>query len=583
MHHTRLHRLALGLLAVVLAPAAFGATAAKPNILLICVDDLRPELGCYGASYIKSPNIDRLAKESVTFDRCYVQVAVCNPSRASFLSGLRPNTLNCWSLPYHFRETRPDTVTLPQYLRANGYTAEGYGKIYHNPWQDPQSWSREHQWGDGDWYNYSPEQKKLIAEVRKTLPADDWRKTSLRGPITNAPDIADEQHPDGSMTRMVIDRLKALKDSDKPFFLAAGYILPHAPWCPPKKYWDMYDRAKLPLATNTSIPKNAPAVALGTNYEMRHYADNVNFPAPLDGSPDEATARRIRHGYFAGITFVDTQIGRLLDALKAEGLADNTIVVFWSDHGYKLGEHNAWGKMTDFEIDTRIPFIVHDPRAKANGRRVPGLVETLDIFPTVCELAGVPVPAYLEGKSFAPLLNAPETPHLDAAYSQYIYAPLIGDSVRTTAWRYVEWRDMKDGAVKFRELYDHRASDEENDNVVDANPGVAAQMRTLLDKKLPPHPVSELPAIHSPAGGEKLAVKFVNRHAGTVRVSWIDARGRRALEFDVPAGKSHALNSRVGHIFVAEALDGSYVERFTLGADTATVTLDAKVAPAASR
>lgn len=554
---------------------AHAETGKHPNVLLICIDDLRPQLGCYGDKLVKSPNIDRLSASGVTFDNCYVQVAVCNPSRASMMTGLRPNTLKCWTLDYHFRETLPDATTMPQYLREHGYHVEGYGKIFHNPWQDPRSWDLRHRFGRGDWTHYSDEQKTMIEDVRASLPDDAWQKSSLRGPVTNNPDIKDSEHPDGDMARIVCDRLEALKGSDKPFFLAAGFILPHLPWCPPKKYWDLYDRSQLPLAENPYVPKNTPAVALGKNYEFHHYADSIHFPSPIEGKISEEKARRMIHGYLASTSFVDTQIGLIIDTLEKEGLAENTIVVLWSDHGYKLGEHNGWGKMTNFEIDTRVPFIIRDPRAKANGQRSQQLVETLDIFPTICELAGVPVPSFTEGKSAARLLDKPSAEHLNAAYSQYFYQPLIGNSIRTKEWRYTEWCNMKDGSVKHRVLYDHRSNNDENENVVVQHPEVIAQLQEQLRKVLPNQPVNMLPKVHSSKAGKKVTVQFHNQHPGTTRLTWISPGGRRDRTYDLESGETQKLNSFAGHIFVAESLDGKYVETITLTESSQDIKLDA--------
>ncbi len=553
------------------------AEESEPNVLLICVDDLRTELGCYGSKIVISPNIDRFSASGVTFDNCYVQVAVCNPSRASMMTGLRPDTLGCWTLDYHFRETKPEAVTLPQYLRRHGYHAEGYGKIFHNPWPDPRSWSRRHRFGPGNWNHYSGEQEDFVARVKDSLPDDDWRKGNLRGPITNAPDIEDGEHPDAAMADIVVERLAALKGGDEPFFLAAGFILPHLPWCPPKKYWDLYDRDSLPLADHRELPRDIPDVALGTNYEFTHYADAIDTPAPLTGEVSDETARRFRHAYLASVSFVDAQIGRILEALDANELGEKTVVVLWSDHGYKLGEHRGWGKMTNSEFDTRIPFIVRDPRAEANGQRCERLVETLDLFPTLCELAGVAAPGFTEGKSFAPLLDDPDAEHIDAAYSQYIYKPLIGASVRTEDWRYTEWRKMETGAVEHTELYDHRADDHAEDtNLAGTHPEIEAVLAERLRRVLPAGPVELLPEIHSAKGDEKISVEFVNRHSGEVRLTWISPQGKRAQEYNLAKGRTRTINTFVGHVFVAESLDGRYHEIHTVDGDESEIELGTK-------
>ncbi|MEM7396795.1 MAG: sulfatase, partial [Verrucomicrobiota bacterium] len=360
----------------------------------------------------------------------------------------------------------PDAITLPQQLRRHGYTCEGYGKIFHNPWPDPRSWDRPHAWGKGSFHHYTPEQQDLARKVRESHPEDSWHRKHLRGVITNDPKIDDAEHSEGDLTRLAVERLQRLGEADKPFFLAVGYTLPHLPWTPPERWWKTYQRESLPLASNPFPPEGAPAVALGTNYELSHYADMTHMPKPAEGSVTDDEARRLRHGYFASVSFIDAQVGRLLDALDRFGMVDDTIVILWSDHGYKLGEHNGWSKMTNYEIDTRIPLIIRDPRAKANGSRCNRLVESIDVYPSVCALTGVPVPDGLDGKSVARLLNQPTLPHKDAAFSQYIWKPRIGNAIRTDRWRYVEWRDLKSGKIEEQELYDHRSDPDENRNVV---------------------------------------------------------------------------------------------------------------------
>lgn len=534
------------------------------NVLLICVDDLRPELGCYGMPYVHSPNIDRLAASGVAFDRCHVQVAVCNPSRASTWTGIRPDRLGTWTLTIHFRESMPDAVTLPQYLRRFGYTCEGYGKIFHNPWQDPRSWDKPHQWGNAGFGNYTPEQRAFTKQVMETLPESDWRYNNLRGPITNAPDIADDQHADGAMTLLAIDRLKDLAKKDQPFFLAVGYVLPHLPWTPPKKYWDKYDRNTLPLAENPNPPEGAPEYSIGNNGELSHYADMIDMPTPYSGSLPESESRRLRHAYFAAISYVDAQIGRLLDSIEQNDLAGNTAIVLWSDHGYKLGEHNGWGKMTNFTIDTHIPMIIRSPRAKANGQRCNQLIESLDLYPTICDVAGVPVPDFIDGKNAAHLLDDPSAVHKDAVFSQYIRGQLMGNSILTDKWRYVEWRSMADGSIEAQELYDQNADAAENKNVVDQYPNVITRLQERLKSVLAPHPIKLVPHVHSRRGGAPINITWVNEHPGVVRVTWIRPNGRRHVTFDMPPGSKRANSTFIGHVFSVESLDGKYDEIVTI-------------------
>lgn len=554
--------------------SAAAASPTRPNFLFISVDDLRPELGCYGAEHIKSPNIDRLASSGITFDRCYVQVAVCNPSRASTFTGIRPDRLGVWTLPVHFREAMPEAVTLPQYLGQHGYKCEGFGKIFHNPWQDPRSWTTPHHFGKGSFTNYSDQQKEFTQQVEEMLSTDDWRKGNLRGPITNDPVIEDEDHPDGEMTQQVVHRLAQLSEREEPFFLAVGYILPHLPWCPPKHWWDQYDRDQIPLADNTVPTKDAPAIALGTNYELSHYSDMTNMPTPLEAGVSDDQARRFRHAYFASVSFVDAQIGKLLNALKTNHLDENTVVVLWSDHGWKLGEHNAWGKMTNFEIDTRIPLIIFDPHAKANGQRCQQIMESLDLYPTICELASIPVPADVDGKSVKHLLEDPSAPHIDAAFSQYTRKGLMGNAIRTDRWRYVEWRTMNEGTTIHRELYDHQADPAENANVAEQHPEVIERLAKQLRKVLAPHPISLVPQIHSDKGGQKVKVRWVNEYDGEVRVTWISPKGERKVRLDLKRGQTKNQNSFIGHRFSIESEDGKYHEIVEVQEDDHVITLD---------
>ncbi len=565
------------LFALLLATGAALAASPRPNVLLICVDDLRPELKSYGAEHMLTPQIDRLAAGGMSFDRCYVQVAVCNPSRASTWTGLRPDRLGVWTLPVHFREAMPEAITLPQHLKKHGYTCEGYGKIFHNPWPDPRSWDRPHAWGSGSFTHYTPEQKALAAKARLAFPEGSWHRKNLRGVITHDPDIADSEHMDGALAVMANGRLKSLKESGDPFFLAIGFVLPHLAWAPPKSWWAKYDRDTIPLAANPRPPEEAPEVALGTNHEPAYYADMTHMPKPLEGTLPEADARRLRHAYFASVSFIDAQIGTLLDTLEREGLSDNTVVILWSDHGYKLGEYNGWGKMTNYEIDTRIPLIIRDPRAKAKGQRCRQLVESLDLFPTLCDLTGTPVPASIDGKSAAKLLDHPEASHGDAAFSQFVRGPLIGNAIRTDRWRYVEWREMKDGTVKFRELYDHGNDPGENKNVAGANAEVIAGLEPRLSKVLPRRPLSLIPRIHSEKSGETQEVRWQNRHTGPVAVTWIDPLGQRAkVPLMLAAGKARTMPARIGNVYAVESIDGTYHEIVRVDAGMKVIALAGK-------
>ena len=286
-------------------------TPQRPNVLFIAVDDLRPSIGCYGDEQAITPNIDRLASRGVTFDRAYCQVAVCNPSRASLMTGLRPDTLGVWTLPIHFREAIPDAVTMPQWFRRFGYRAVSHGKIFHNPTPDPQSWSEPirklpplpPQYPDGT--------QERIRDAQAKLPKDDWRKNNLRGPATGAPDRSDEELLDGARTNLAIEDLRRLGRGDEPFFLAMGYIRPHLAWIAPKRYWDLHDPAALPVLTDSQVTPNTPPYALSNSYELTHYVDLIDFPSRGTRNASPKTVR--------SISCTPTTLARLISMLKSAG------------------------------------------------------------------------------------------------------------------------------------------------------------------------------------------------------------------------------------------------------------------------
>ncbi|MFO7692826.1 MAG: sulfatase [Vicinamibacterales bacterium] len=483
--------------------ACGGATgppaADRPNVLFIPVDDLRPELGTYDRDYVKSPNIDRLAAGGIVFGRAYTQSALCNPSRASLLTGLRPDTIRVWDLQTDFRTTSPDAVTLPQHFRNNGYAAVGIGKTFHNTLPDAASWDEDaHLDGfpfDPDAVYFSDEnlviqearRQQITKEGRSSASIDRFGQWYLKAQATEGPDVPDNRYYDGAQTDWAIDRLAALKAAGRPFFLAVGYYRPHLPFNAPKKYWDMYDRQRIPLAENPFVPKGAPLMALNTLRELRGYSDFKDAPSPIDGTLNQEQSRLLRHGYLASVSYIDAQIGRLLEALDRLDLARNTIVVLWGDHGWKLGEHNSWAKMTNYEIDTRAPLIVRAPGRVTSGVVTNRLVEFVDIYPTVAELAGLPVPPALEGASLVPLMATPDRPWKQAVFSQFLRdgtwmapdgVPYMGYAIRTESHRYVEWRRWPGGELAAVELYDERVDPQENENLA-ARPEHAALLREL--------------------------------------------------------------------------------------------------------
>jgi arylsulfatase A-like enzyme len=467
----------LGFVAVSDLPTPINAEEPQhPNVLFIAVDDLRCDLGCYGVEHVKTPNIDRFASTAVTFTRAYVQVAVCNPSRVCVMTGLRPDTTKVWDLATEFRTTIPDAVTIPQYFRKHGYRALSYGKIFHNPWPDNVSWDEPHEWPK-DAKLWSDESKRKLAEFRRQMRKDgkpQRRIQRMRAPAIEVSDLEDSQHRDGAICDQAIDAMQKLAERDQPFFLAAGFLRPHLPFVVPRKYWEMYDREKIPLAENSYLPQGAPAVAFGDRnqgglYELRDYIDYFDTPSLFEGSLPKERQRELKHGYYAAVSFIDAQIGRLLAELGRLELTDNTIVVLWSDHGWKLGEHNGWCKQTNYEMDTRAPLIIRVPGATQNGKQCDSLTEFIDIYPTLCDLAGLPVPEQLEGKSLKPVFDDVSVDIHDAAFSQFprrhAGKTYMGYAMRTDRYRYVEWLDRKTFLKQEVELYDHNSDPEENRNL----------------------------------------------------------------------------------------------------------------------
>ena len=453
------------------AALSFGqAPKRKPNVLFFAVDDLRPELGCYGRDYIKSPNIDRIAKSGMVFLRAYCQQAVCSPSRSSLLTGTRPDTTQVWDLVKHFRDALPKVVTLPQHFKQNGYFVQGMGKIFHPTVEDPQSWSVPWQTPQAPTYA-----NLKTAEVKDE---DAEPKANAKGgPSIESANVADNFFKDGKVADLAVETLRGLKGKSEPFFLAVGFSKPHLPFVSPKKYWDLYDPAQIKLATNPYHPEDAPEYALTNSGELRNY---TNMPAK--GPITDAMARQLKHGYYAAVSYTDAQIGKVLDELDRQGLRQNTIIVLWGDHGWKLGEHGEWCKHSNVENDTNAPLLLSTPGMKSGGKRTNALVEFVDIYPTLAELAGLPSPKHLEGISFKPLLENPELAWKSAAFSQYPRKSVMGYSMRTDRYRLTVWVERKDHSkVDATELYDHQNDLEENRNVAGL-PANAALVKKLMDE-----------------------------------------------------------------------------------------------------
>lgn len=485
-------RVLIGLLVTMVAVgAAATVSAARPNVLLICVDDLKPALGCYGDSAAVSPNIDRLVERGMRFERAYCNQAVCAPSRNALLTGLRPQTLGIYDLGTNFRVAAPDAVTLPQYFKSHGYRSEGFGKIFHRGHgnqEDDASWSVPH-WGTNV-VSYALQESRAPRGLTReealfsNVPGERARRLPRGAAYENA-DVADDTYPAGQLAAEAIRRLEAAaEDREEPFFLAVGFVKPHLPFCAPKKYWDLYDRDSLPRAEVTSPPEGAPRFAPTDWGELRQYSG-----IPEKGELPEELRRTLIHGYYAAMSYADAQIGRVLDALERTGLAENTIVVLWGDHGWHLGDHGMWCKHTNYEQAARIPLIVVVPGAKPGVSSA--LVESVDLYPTLCELAGLDPPTGLDGTSFARVVRDPAKESLPAAFQSAIHVyprgEKIGRAVRTERYRLVEWkRPREDGAEAILELYDYERDPLETKNLAAERAEEVAVLRAILDAEPAP-------------------------------------------------------------------------------------------------
>jgi arylsulfatase A-like enzyme len=515
------------LVAALLGSASVGAAGPKPNVLFIAVDDLKPWLGCYDHPVVKTPNIDRLAKAGTVFRNTYCQVALCGPTRMSVLTGLRPDTTGIYSMGTGWEQQQigaarkrvPGLKTIPEYFKENGYTSLGFGKVFDtrntDKFQDGQSWSNDRgvlwEWDEalypvkpvGGGYQ-DPATRKIVEEAYREVKRRKLNKpkrteflSKVRGarPVCESLDLPDEAYAEGNV--MTAPALKVIRDhgkSGEPFFLAVGYYKPHLPFVAPKKYWDLYTPGDFKIEPVQAYPQD------GIKYAETDYIEARGFhPVPEQGPIPEDLQRHMLHGYAACVSYVDAQVGKLLQALEEAGLAENTIICLWGDHGFHLGDKQVWGKHTNYEQATHSPLIVSAPAIRGGRVEDEAMTEFVDIFPTLCELAGLDAPKHLDGESLVGLMRGERPVDNPAAVSQYMRfnmegGPVMGWAIRTPRYRYVEWRRVLNddgfvtltGDVVGRELYDYKTDPHETRNRAASieHRGVLADMEKEFDRVL---------------------------------------------------------------------------------------------------
>ncbi|MCZ6671893.1 MAG: sulfatase [Verrucomicrobia bacterium] len=457
------------------------AYSAEPkNVLFISIDDLRVDLGCYGAEHIISPNFDKLAESGMLFENAFCQQAVCTPSRAVVFTGKRPDSVGVIHLRDHFRTKHPDILTLPQLLQKHGYRTQSLGKVLGTG--DSVSWTEPgmnnpnprnlctsaRKYADPDMVNEV--QAEYDAALEAGLTGIKFERAA-RGPVMEIADVEDEGYYDGRLAIAAIAALRRLKDLGDPFFLGVGFTKPHLPFNAPKKYWDLYDGIDLPHLTNDFHPSKAPWFVLGRSAEFHGYDGSPSGTVPME------IAMNYRRAYYACISYVDALLGKLLDELDTLGLSESTSVILWSDHGFKLGEHDSWGKSSNVELDIRVPLMIRVPGEKGGVGRSSALVELVDLYATVTDILEIDPPHQMEGISLLPLLKNPNQPWKTAAFSQYprsvgedelerVAWDLMGYTIRTERYRLTRWDSViVPGRVEGIELYDHLTDSEENYNV----------------------------------------------------------------------------------------------------------------------
>jgi iduronate 2-sulfatase len=487
-------------------PVSAVPPSARPNVLLLLVDDLKPALGCYGDTWAKTPHIDALAAQGMRFDLAYCNQAVCAPSRLNLMLGARSTSTGLYALGSRLRETWPDAVTLPQHFaRQGGYRTESLGKVFHighGNNGDAASFSVPH-CGDKVIEYLLPASTQGGQLTREEALFTNQKLGEIpqlpRGAAFESPEAADTDYADGRIAQEALRRLRSAKErlehDRTPFFLAVGFVRPHLPFSAPKKYWDLHDPMKLPQPTSSEFPIGSPAVAHKRGGEITAYT-------PVPDAPNttivESLQRQLIHGYYASTSYVDAQIGLVTAELDRLGLRQNTVIVLWGDHGYHLGDHGIWTKHTNYEQATHIPLLISAPGVTAPHSHTAHLAETVDLFPTLAELAHLPAPTGpqpIDGLSLVPVLKDPSIRLRDHAYHAYP-KDRMGRAIRTERYRFVEWK--KPGAptaTAVLELYDYATDPLESHNLAGTQPEVVRQLQSTLAR----HPEARISGPNKPA------------------------------------------------------------------------------------
>lgn len=464
----------LRFLALSLLIAGVASAADRPNVLFIAVDDLRPQLRCYGVERVHSPNIDRLAAQGLLFDRAYCMVPTCGASRASLMTSIRPAPKRFVTHLAYAEKDAPGIVTLHEQFKRQGYYTISNGKILHHPNDSANGWS-EPAWrparpAAGVEPAAAPPKHGNGQRNAKAKAGEKKEAAPARGAPFEISSRTDDELGDGQVALKTIADLRRLKEMKQPFFLAAGFFKPHLPFVAPKKYWDLYPAGSIRLPANYHRPKDAPDAAIHNSGELRSYAG-----VPESGPVSDEMALGLIRGYHACVSFTDAQIGRVLDELERLDLAKSTIVVLWGDHGWNLAEHTLWCKHSCFETSMRVPLIIRAPGFRG-GLKTAALTELIDVYPSLCELAGVPVPSHVQGRSFVPLMRDPAQPWKDQAIGRFS----AGDTIRTDGLRFTEYTRAS-GGIFGRMLYDHRTDGGENVNLSERS-SHAATVQQLADR-----------------------------------------------------------------------------------------------------